>query len=73
MGGLDCDPEIQELHKHTNHARVPKRHWEDGFKLGHWVQNQRSCKKNETLSNDRIRRLKSLPGRAWNLRGTPKR
>jgi hypothetical protein len=50
------------------HARVPQRHLEGGFKLGGWVQTQRTRFVSGRLSDERRQRLESLPGWVWGLR-----
>jgi len=46
-------------------ARVPKSYLEDAYRLGGWVQTQRSRK--ERSSPERISKLESLPGWTWDL------
>ncbi|MHB1710862.1 MAG: DEAD/DEAH box helicase [Acidimicrobiales bacterium] len=49
------------------HCRVPQKMVEaDGFRLGQWVQVQRTTYKNSRLHPERIQRLEMLPGWAWN-------
>jgi hypothetical protein len=46
---------------------VPRKHKTDeGYKLGQWVNNQRTRK--AVLERDRIERLEALRGWAWKLR-----
>jgi superfamily II DNA or RNA helicase len=40
----------------------------DGFKLGDWVARQRQRRQRGTLTRERVRRLESLPGWAWDKR-----
>ena len=47
------------------HARVPDAYTVDGFKLGQWIQDQRSFYARGTLEPDRQRRFENLPGWAW--------
>ena len=51
--------------EHHGHARVPNSHTVDGFKLGHWVSNQRRNYAKGMLEADRQRRLEHLPGWTW--------
>jgi hypothetical protein len=52
------------------HARVPKRHVEDGVPIGNWVISRRRDFRNGILSAQRVARLESLPGWVWSVRGT---
>jgi hypothetical protein len=54
---------LKRFVKRENHARVPKAHIEDGFKLGQWTNNLRARKGG--LSPDRIRALESVKGWVW--------
>ena len=49
------------------HCRVPTNYLEDGYRLGKWLNNQRSNKL--WLSEDRLRRLDAL-GFIWSMRKT---
>ena len=57
------------------HARVPRGHTEDGFRLGVWVSKQRQAYGRGKLSADRQRWLEELPGWVWDasVAGTQKR
>jgi superfamily II DNA or RNA helicase len=44
------------------HARVPQGHIEDDYKLGSWLNKQRSAYRVGRLSDERVARLKGLPG-----------
>ena len=57
--------QLQQFIKHHGHSRVPHAHTVDGFPLGHWVQNQRISYAKGVLEADRLDRLESLPGWAW--------
>ena len=46
-------------------ARVPESYTIDGYKLGVWVDSQRSRNSKGTLEADRQRRLQDLPGWIW--------
>jgi hypothetical protein len=48
------------------HSNPPQRWTEEGFKLGIWVNNQRT--KKSDLSSERQMRLESLPGWQWNTK-----
>lgn len=52
--------------KENGDSRVPKSFEADGFRLGLWVNNQRSRFNNGTLDPERRSRLESLPGWIWN-------
>ncbi len=45
---------------------MPQRHVENGFKLGHWVSQQRAFRRRGYLDADKIERLAAVPGWAWN-------
>jgi hypothetical protein len=48
------------------HARVPRRHIEDGYKLGQWIMAIR-CRP-ERLNKKQKKDLEKLPGWVWNAR-----
>ena len=50
------------------HTRVPRSHEGDGYRLGPWVDKQRTSYGRGTLAPDRIRRLEELPGWSWDPR-----
>ncbi len=50
------------------HARVPAMHVEEGFKLGTWVNRQRTVYRAGSLPSDLIQALEHLPGWAWAFR-----
>lgn len=54
--------------KQNGHSRVPTAFVVDGFKLGGWVSQQRTTYAKGTLTADRRRRLKALPGWTWKAR-----
>jgi predicted DNA-binding protein len=56
---------FQQFQAREGHCQVLQSHWEDGFKLGGWVSNQRATK--ATLSPERIERLNNL-GFVWDPR-----
>jgi hypothetical protein len=41
---------------------------EDGYRLGHWVNNQRAAHRRGQLSEERAQLLESLPAWAWEMR-----
>ncbi|QXE92797.1 Helicase associated domain protein [Geomonas subterranea] len=58
---------LKEYVEEKGHARVPQSHkTTGGFKLGVWVNSQRT--KRKKLTTDRIQRLEELPGWCWNAR-----
>ncbi|MDX5962428.1 helicase associated domain-containing protein [Rhodococcus opacus] len=52
--------------EHHGHARVPQSYTVDGYRLGKWVNKQRSQCTAGTLDVGRERRLQELPGWTWN-------
>ena len=64
-GGFQC---LWRFAEREGHARVPQGHIESGLKLGTWVSGQRGVYKRGKLEAERLRRLESLPGWAWNPR-----
>lgn len=56
---------LQEYVKTQGHARVPQSFVIDGFRLGNWVNMQRSNFGNGILEEDRRLRLEELPGWSW--------
>jgi len=57
--GLD---HVKTFVEREGHARVPNKHVEEGFRLGHWVNNQRAHYKRDELSPDRREALEALDG-----------
>ena len=51
--------------RETGHADVPTKHIQDGFKLGSWVNGQRTRYSSQTLSSERVRKLQSVNGWTW--------
>ena len=49
------------------HARVPRDWREDDYRLGQWVEVQRSLCRQERLAEDRRTRLEALPGWTWDM------
>ncbi|CPR10900.1 helicase-associated [Mycobacterium bohemicum DSM 44277] len=56
---------LQEYVKKNGHARVPQSYVVDGFRLGNWINMQRSNFSNGILEDDRRLRLEGLPGWSW--------
>ena len=59
---------LQEYVNRNGDARVPFTYTVDGYKLGAWINTQRSNRANGTLDTDRERRLQELPGWTWDAR-----
>jgi superfamily II DNA or RNA helicase len=59
---------LQEYVQQNGHARVPQSYGVDDFRLGNWVNMQRSNFANGTLDHDRQTRLQDLPGWSWPTR-----
>jgi len=57
---------LRDFVEREGHAKV-LRSFEaaDGFRLGSWVATQRTKKRKEKLSGDKIKRLEDLPGWMW--------
>jgi len=60
---------LKEYKKDHGHCNVPCDWVENNLKLGVWVSNQRSKYRNNTLSKDRIKRLKDID-LVWNRLGS---
>jgi superfamily II DNA or RNA helicase len=56
---------LKRYAQREGHARVPKDHEEDGFRLGSWVGHQRQAHKKGKLDPDHQRRMEELPGWTW--------
>jgi hypothetical protein len=56
---------LQKFTASEGHARPPKKHKEDGYNLGSWVQVQRRLRYN--LTPERLSRLEALPGWLWDV------
>ena len=56
---------LRQFTECEGHARVPQRHLEISFRLGHWVGKQRSEHTRGKLSPDRVARLEAVPGWSW--------
>jgi len=59
---------LQRFVEREGHARVPQQWQEDGFRLGGWVNRQRTQYSDKTLDPERHRRLEALPGWTWDAR-----
>ncbi|AQT81508.1 helicase [Mycolicibacterium litorale] len=57
--------QLLEYVKEYGTSRVPQTHTVSGFRLGAWVQKQRSSYAKGVLSQPRQRRLEELPGWRW--------
>ena len=58
---------LRSFQEREGHTRVPGRYRDDdGFHLGHWVNNQRS--RRAQYSKERLRRLEAVPGWVWDAR-----
>ncbi|BBY53993.1 hypothetical protein MKOR_12440 [Mycolicibacillus koreensis] len=61
--------EVQTYAAEHGHSRVPTRHvTADGYRLGNWVNVQRTAYRDGKLSADRVARLEALPGWVWDAR-----
>jgi len=49
----------------NGHADVPVAHIQDGFKLGRWVNGQRTRYASKTLQTERARKLENVKGWTW--------
>jgi hypothetical protein len=57
---------LERFAAREGHSRVPPNRVDDGYRLGQWIQIQRLAYRAGRLSPERIGRLESLPGWAWN-------
>ena len=62
---------LQRFVDREGHARVPRDHREDGYRLGGWVKNRRRDYRRGTLEATRRARLEALPGWAWDFKKRP--
>jgi len=58
---------LKQFVEREGHASVPKPHVEDRFKLGTWVEIQRSVHRKGKLDPERQRKLEVLPGWTWDI------
>jgi hypothetical protein len=56
---------LQRYAERVGRTRVPPNHCEEGFRLGGWVQAQRSARNRGRRSPEREARLEALPGWTW--------
>jgi hypothetical protein len=56
---------LQDYVERTGHARAPTSYTNDGYRLGQWVNTQRSRYTKGTLDAERQHRLENLPGWSW--------
>ena len=62
----DAYVRLRKFADREGHSQVPFTYQDaDGFKLGGWVNVQRTSKGRGTLSEERRRRLEALPGWVW--------
>jgi superfamily II DNA or RNA helicase len=54
--------ELLRFVEREGHVRVKRSYVQDGYRLGTWLHNQRTAVKAKQLSDERRRRLESLPG-----------
>ena len=59
---------LQQFVRREGHARVPRSHQEDGFRLGSWVGDRRGQHTKGALDPGRRNRLEALPGWTWEPR-----
>jgi superfamily II DNA or RNA helicase len=59
---------LQEYVERNGHTRVPRSYTVGGYKLAHWVNNQRTFHSNGRLDAERERRLLGLTGWSWDTR-----
>ena len=56
---------LEDFVEREGHARVPRFHVENGYKLGTWIHSQRQVYGRDRLDSERIRRLEALPRWTW--------
>lgn len=59
---------LQQFAEREGSTRVPVAHLENGFRLGHWVNGQRTAFVKKQISQERQQRLEELPGWTWDTR-----
>ena len=62
---------LQDYVKGHGDARVPRSYKVDGYRLGSWINSQRTDHAKGTLDTDRQRRLEDLPGWTWDALRRP--
>lgn len=58
---------LRHYAEREGHARVPRRHIEDGLALGRWVANQRQRRRDGLLPPGRVAQLEAAPGWEWDV------
>ncbi|MGO9101425.1 MAG: helicase associated domain-containing protein, partial [Mycobacterium sp.] len=61
---------LQDYVKQNGHARIPVSYTVNDYRLGRWVNKQRTRHAKGALDADRERRLQALPGWTWNARSS---
>jgi predicted helicase len=56
---------LKQFVKREGHTRVRRYHVEDDFKLGLWVTNQKTKKRNGELESERMARFSAIPEWTW--------
>jgi len=51
---------LRKFNEREGHCNVPKRHVEDGIKLGNWLNNQRQSNKKGCMDTKRVTQLNEL-------------
>lgn len=59
---------LRRFVEREGHARVPRKYEDDGYRLGEWVDRQRTAYSKGQLKADRVMRLEALRGWGWNPR-----
>ncbi len=54
-----------QFHAREGHARVPRSHLEDGFRLGQWMGHMLLKYRRGDLTDDIVRALEGIPGWTW--------
>lgn len=67
----DAIQKMNAFYAREGHARVGKRHIEDGFKLGLWLDRNKKARRAGTLPDDRARELDRFP--QWHLTKSERR
>jgi len=58
---------LEKFAEREGHSRVPVAHLESGYRLGQWVNAQRTAFVNGELSLERTEQLEALPGWTWDV------
>ena len=59
---------LVEFIEQHGHALIPAKYVVDGYRLGSWVNLQRTCYMEGSLGQDRIELLEAVPGWTWDAR-----